>query len=402
MNQALACVVGDLSVVRALGMRGIPVALAGASGSLPSLSRYCRSLVSTPSFVDDPDGAINALLDWAKSQEPAPVVFYQGDNDLLALSRHRERFTTHAHCVLPPRRLVEDLVDKLRFAVLAERLSLDVPRTEILERGSDHRRILERWSHFPCVLKPTMRMHWFSSPLQARANGTQKALRVENRAALLELLPLLEAHETSLVLQTAIEGGEDRIVSYHAYVRPSGEVVAEFTGKKVRTSPRRYGISTCVEITDDPRLKRFGREVMQRLEFSGVLKIDLKFDESDRKLYILEINPRFSLWHHPATLAGTCIPELVYRDCVEPDSPIPPRTLRPGVRWLTMRDDFHAFREYRAAGELSALRWIFDLATTEVNEDFRLSDPLPGLAGLLGIARRKVQRFFTNQKGIVE
>jgi len=198
----------------------------------------------------------------------------------------------------------------------------------------------------------------------------------------------------------AIEGGEERIVSYHAYVRPSGEVVAEFTGRKVRTSPRRYGISTCVEITDDEALKRYGREVIERLEFSGVLKIDLKVDERDRKLHILEINPRFSLWHHPATLAGTCIPELVYRDCVDPDSPVPPRTLRPGVRWLTLRDDYFAFKEYRAAGELSAVRWIFDLVTTEVNEDFRLSDPLPGLAGLFGIAMRKARRFFGNLKVI--
>ena len=401
MNRALACVVGDLSVVRALGMRGIPVALAAPPGSPPSLSRYCRSLVSTPSFVDEPDAAVAAILDWAKSQDPTPVVFYQGDHDLLALSRHREQLSRHAHCVLPPRRLVEDLVDKLRFAALADRLTLTVPRTEILERAGNHRRIVERWNHFPCVLKPTLRMHWFGSPLQARATGTQKALPVENRAALLELLPLMEAHETSLVLQRAIDGPEDRIVSYHAYVRPGGEVVAEFTGRKVRTSPRRYGISTCVEITDDPALKRLGREVMERLEFSGVLKIDLKYDEVDRQLYILEINPRYSLWHHPATLAGTCIPELVYRDCVEPDSPVPPRTLRPGVRWLTLRDDYFAFREYHAAGELSALRWLFDLATTEVNEDFRLSDPLPGLAGLFGIAERKVRRFFSNTKSIL-
>src|SRR4030095_523869 len=113
--------------------------------------------------------------------------------------------------------------------------------------------------------------------LQACATGTQKALRVENRQELLALVPLIEAHETSLVLQAAMQGGEDRIVSYHAYVRPSGEVVTEFTGRKVRTSPRRYGVSTCVEITDDPRLKRLGRELMERLEFSGVLKIDFKY-----------------------------------------------------------------------------------------------------------------------------
>jgi predicted ATP-grasp superfamily ATP-dependent carboligase len=401
MNRALACVVGDLSIVRALGRRGIPVALAAPRGSTPSLSRYCRTLISTPSFVDEPDGAVDALIEWARAQTPKPVVFYQGDHDLLALSRHRDRLAPHLHCVLPRRRLVEDLVDKLRFAALAERLSLDVPRTQVLERNMNLGRVCETWEHFPCVLKPTLRLHWFGSELQARAAGTQKALRVENRAALRELLPLIEAHETSLVLQAAIEGGEDRIVSYHAYVRPSGEVVAEFTGRKVRTSPRRYGVSTCVEITDDARLKRLGRELMQRLEFSGVLKVDFKYDERDRKHYVLEVNPRYNLWHHPATLAGTCVPELVYNDCVDPGAPLPQPKFRPGVRWVTLRDDYHAFREYRAAGELSAMSWLFDLATAEVNEDFRFSDPLPGLAQLLGVAQRKLRRLlFFNRKGI--
>ncbi len=401
MNRALACVIGDLSIVRALGQRGIPVALAAPRGSTPSLSRYCRTLIPTPSFVDDPDGAVDALIEWGKTQTPAPVVFYQGDHDLLALSRHRERLAPYLRCVLPRGRLVEDLVDKLRFAALAERLSLDVPRTQILERHMNIARVCQRWEHFPCVLKPTLRMHWFGSDLQARATGTQKALRVENRQALLDLVPLIEEHETSLVLQAAIEGGEDRIVSYHAYVRPSGEVVTEFTGRKVRTSPRRYGVSTCVEITDDPRLKRLGREVMDRLEFSGVLKIDFKYDERDRKHYVLEVNPRFNLWHHPATVAGTCVPELVYNDCVEPGGPPPPKPkLRPGVRWVTLRDDYHAFKEYRAAGELSAVGWLFDLATAEVNEDFRISDPVPGLVQLFGVAQRKLRRLLHNRKGI--
>jgi D-aspartate ligase len=399
MNRALACVVGDLSIVRALGQRGIPVALAAPRGSAPSRSRYCRTLIPTPSFVDDPDGAVDALIEWARGQTPKPVVFYQGDHDLLALSRHRERLSPHLHCVLPRRRLVEDLVDKLRFAVLAERLSLDVPKTLVLERNMNLGRVCDQWDQFPCVLKPTLRLHWFGSELQARATGTQKALRVENRAALRELLPLIEAHETSLVLQAAIEGGEERIVSYHAYVRPSGEVVAEFTGRKVRTSPRRYGVSTCVEITDDPRLKRLGRELLTRLEFSGVLKVDFKYDERERKHYVLEVNPRFNLWHHPAALAGTCVPELVYNDCVEPGAPLQKSKFRPGVRWLTLRDDYHAFREYRAAGELSAMGWLFDLATAEVNEDFRISDPLPGLVQLFGVAQRKLRRLLLNRKG---
>jgi predicted ATP-grasp superfamily ATP-dependent carboligase len=385
-------VIGDVSMVRALGRRGIPVAVATPeSDSSLTRSRYCHTVVPTPSFVDDPQAAVGQLVAWARRQQVPPVLFYQGDHDLLALSRLRDRLSPHLRCVLPAADLVEDLVDKLRFAALAQRLSLPVPPTLTLRReagGVEAR----GWNQFPCVLKPAMRTRWFGSALQQRASGsTEKAVRVENRTELERLLPLIETHETDFVLQAAVEGGEERILSYHAYVRPGGELVAEFTGRKLRTAPRRYGLSTYVEITDDAEMKRLGRRMIERLEFSGVLKMDWKQDERDGRLYLLEINPRFSLWHHPATVAGLCLPELVYRDCLEPGT-ARAEALRAGVRWLSPHGDRRAFREHRAAGELSVARWLWQLATTDINEDFHLADPMPGLVDLFDIAKRKFVR----------
>jgi len=391
-GHSLACVIGDVSLVRALGRRGIPVAVATAEPDSSSIrSRYCEEVVSTSSFVDDPEGAVGELVDWAKKQPSPPVLFYQGDHDLLALSRFRDRLSPGLLCLLPPAELVEDLVDKLRFASLGERLALPLPPTLTLRReagGVEAR----GWNQFPSVLKPATRTRWFGSELHRRAIGTtQKAVHVENRAELEQLLPLIEAHETDFVLQAAVEGGEKRILSYHAYVRPGGEIVAEFTGRKLRTTPRRYGLSTYVEITDNPEVKRQGRAIIERLGFSGVLKMDFKQDERDERLYLLEINPRFNLWHHPATVAGVCLPELVYRDCLEPGS-ARARPARAGVRWMSPQSDRRAFREHQAAGELSVARWLWQMATADVNEDFDLADPVPGLVDLLGIIKRKLGR----------
>jgi predicted ATP-grasp superfamily ATP-dependent carboligase len=185
------------------------------------------------------------------------------------------------------------------------------------------------------------------------------------------------------VVQPAIEGGEERMASYHAYIRPGGEVMGEFTGRKLRTAPRLYGFSTYVEITDDPEVRRLGRSVLERIGFSGVVKIDFKRDARDERLYLLEINPRFNLWHHPGAAAGVSIPALVYRDCVEPGSARPAGPARAGVRWANAHDDWRAF-------EGSAARWIAEMATVEVNESFLLRDPLPGLDDLRGIVRRKL------------
>lgn len=387
-GKPLACVVGDLSLVRALGRSGIPVAIATREhDSRMRLSRYCAAVVRTPSWVDDPEAALAALIAWGRQQREAPVLFYQGDHDLLAVSRGRERLAGHLRCVLPPEELVEDLVDKMRFAALSERQGLPVPLTRTLHRGNDLAGELRRWPRFPCVLKPVTR-----SPRFAQLAQKQKAIRAENRSELDGQLALIEGYETDFVVQEAIEGGEERIESYHAYLRPGGKVMGEFTGRKLRTAPRLYGFSTYVEITDDADVRGLGRSILEKIRFSGVVKIDFKREARTGRLYLLEINPRFNLWHHAGAAAGVSIPALVYRDCVEPGSARPAGPARPGVRWVSLRDDARVFKEYRAAGELSLPRWLAEMATVDVNESFLLRDPLPGLADLGEILARKLNR----------
>ena len=344
----------------------------------------------TPSWVDQPELAVAALVRWAREQSEPPVVFYQGDHDLMALSRGRSLLSPALRCVLPAAPLVEDLVDKLRFAALTARLLLPAPSTVTLER-SEAEATAAGWKDFPCVLKPAVRTRWFGSPLLGDS-GNQKAVFVRDRGELERLLPLVDRHETDFILQAAIPGGEDRIVSYHAYLRPGGEVVAEFSGRKVRTAPRTYGLSTYVEITDDPEVKRLGRSVLERIGFSGVAKIDFKRSTADDRLYLLEINPRFNLWHHPGMVAGVGLPELVYQDCLEPGSARAPGPVRSGVRWIAPREDLRALDEHRAAGEASRLGWLRQVLAADVNEDLCLRDPLPGLFELAGIAQRRLER----------
>jgi D-aspartate ligase len=378
-TRPLACVVGDLSLVRALGRDGIPVAVAASEPDCPvRRSRYCRAVVRTPSWVDDPEAALAALITWAGGQREPPVVFYQGDHDMLALSRGRSRLAPHLRCVLPRAELVEELADKLRFASLAEREGLPVPFTRTLRRGSAAAAELALWDCFPCVLKPCMR-----SPGFAQLAQNQKAVRIRDRSGIDAVRRVLESHDADFVIQEAIGGGEEQIESYHAYIRAGGEVMGEFTGRKIRTAPRLYGFSTYVEITDDDEVRRLGRSILERIGFSGVAKVDFKRDPRTKRLYLLEINPRFNLWHHAGAAAGVSIPALVYRDCLEPGSARPAGRARPGVRWANARDDWRAHQG-------SSLRWLAEMLTVQVNESFMLRDPLPGLDQLPAMLQRKL------------
>jgi predicted ATP-grasp superfamily ATP-dependent carboligase/thioesterase domain-containing protein len=377
-GRAFACVIGDLSMVRALGRDGIPVAVAASDpASKVKLSRYCTAEVRTPSWVEDPDAALAALVNWAAEQREAPVVFYQGDHDMVALSRGRGRLAPHLRCVLPPAELVEEVADKLRFAALAERERLPVPFTLTLRRGSAVAAELARWDRFPCVLKPCMR-----SPRFAQLAQNQKAMRIRDRSGMDAARAVIENQDTDFVIQEAIDGGEEYLESYHAYLRPGGELMGEFTGRKIRTSPRLYGFSTYVEITDDDEVRRLGRSILERIGFSGVAKLDFKRDPRSRRLYLLEINPRFNLWHHAGAAAGVSLPALVYRDCIEPGSARPAGRARAGVRWVDAHADWRAF-------EGSWPRWLAEMLTVDVNESFMLRDPLPALDDFLGILHRK-------------
>ena len=221
------------------------------------------------------------------------------------------------------------------------------------------------------------------SPRFAQLAQNQKAMRIRGPSEMDALRAVIASYDTDFVIQQAIDGGEEHIESYHAYLRPGGEVMGDFTGRKIRTAPRLYGFSTYVEITDDDEVRRLGRWILERIGFSGVVKLDFKRDPGTRRLYLLEINPRFNLWHHAGAAAGVSIPALVYRDCIEPGSARRAVRARAGVRWVDAHADWRAFEGSRA-------RWLAEMLSADVNESFMLRDPLPAFDAVFGILQRKL------------
>ncbi len=372
-------VVGDINLVRALGLAGLRSTVAKPNRfTSASLSRHCTQRITAPDADLDEAGFVRALMEYGRTCPERPVLFTESDGDTLAVSRHRDELEKYYHLVLPSADIVEATVDKLGFAALAEVRGLPVPATKILRPEQSFASQLADWTIFPCILKPTLRSGWFISQLVSGEGRMQKAIRCENTGKLRSIVSAMEAHGGAFVLQESVEGGEEWIESYHAYVRPGGEVVAEFTGKKVRTFSRVHGASTYVKILDDPEVVALGRVVLARIGFSGVVKLDFKRDIRNGQLRLLEINPRFSLWHYPAAVAGVNIPALAFADAVNPGSAKAGRA-RAGVSWIYLREDFKAMREYRAAGELSFPQWIRSVMRADTCHEFAWSDPLPGI-----------------------
>ncbi len=362
----LAVVLGDMDLVRPLGLAGVECAVAVPPGAASRFSRFTLVALDWAHPWDSVEELVQSLIRFARTQAQRPVLFYQSDAELLLVSRNRERLGQVFQFVVPDQTLVEDLVDKERFQKLAQRLSLPVPRAHrLVLNGSFKAADLDL--QYPIVLKPLTRR----PDIWKTVTATGKARRVNSPAELDTLLPVLMKTQVSVIAQEMIPGPEKCIESYHVYVNNNGEIRGEFTGRKIRTYPLEYGESTALTTTAEKDVAALGRELVKRLNFHGVAKFDFKRGP-DGTLHLLEINPRFNLWHHLGAVAGVNLPALVYNDLL--GRPIPELTsARAGLTWTRLWQDALAAK----SAQLPMTEWLRWSLNCEAKRLLAWDDPMP-------------------------
>ena len=360
-----------MDLVRPLGRAGIRCAVVASEGSWLAHSRYTERILPFNTERGSEDELIEALERFGMAQAQQPVLYFEEDVHLLMVSRHRHRLAAAFRFTLPDADFIEQLVDKGRFQEMAERLALPVPRARRLHPTRDAG-APDLDLRYPLVIKPLTRLESWGAI--DRSGG--KAIRVDRAADLHALWPSLSSAGIDLLAQELIPGPETRIESYHVYVDGQGQVAGEFTGRKIRTYPAVFGHSTALTVTDSrgeaADVAALGRDLAARIGLRGVAKFDFK-RAPDGSLHLLEVNPRFNLWHHLGALAGVNLPALVYADLTGRARPAA-AVARPGPCWCRVDKDRLAARE---AG-MSTLAWLGWVARCEA-KPLAWDDPMPFL-----------------------
>ncbi|MGH7605770.1 MAG: ATP-grasp domain-containing protein, partial [Gemmatimonadales bacterium] len=374
--------------VRPLGLAGVRAAVVAPPGAPARYSRHTRSVLPWRDAWQRPDELVDALVRYGEAQPEPPVLFYQEDRTLLLVSRYRDRLRQAFRFVVPDQTLVEQLVDKARFQALAASLGLPVPRARLLAPADGRPFPHDLDLTFPIVIKPVTRVPSQWEPVA----GPGKAARIDRLETLRALWPRLAVAGGGLPLiaQELVPGPETCIESYHTYVDARGRIVGEFTGRKIRTLPATYGDSTALETTDAPDVRALGRALIDKVGLQGVAKLDFKRGP-DGRLHLLEVNPRFNLWHHLGAAAGVNLPALVYADLTGAATRRRPAApARAGVRWCKPWKDIRAAR---AAG-VSLVAWVPWALRCPATSGAAWDDPLPLIgAGLWrgwGALQRKI------------
>jgi D-aspartate ligase len=380
-----AVLLGDLNMLRCFVGSGVETIVASSDPSEPTLwSRHAKKRVVIAPFGET-ERVLSDLEAIGREHPARPSLFYGTDQQLLTVSRHRERLEPLFRVRLPPKDLVERLVDKSRFSELADEFALPVPTTLSSHEIERVEQIIERIPG-PWLIKPNVHDRWFE--LEAlKTSGPKKALRVETAAELSQVLSDVRRHTPNFVVQAYIPGGEEQIYSFHAYMDASANVLGHFVGKKIRTFPREAGISTFVELVKEPTVVELGFQIVKKLALVGPVKIDLKRDPRTGLFYVLELNARYNLWHYLGSVCGVNLTLIAHAELTGEPRPSA-HDYRTGVRWLAFGDDLRSFlRSYRPSGEFGFSSWLASLRGPKVHDVFSWSDPLPFCFATLNYGR---------------
>jgi len=384
--KAVLC--GDLNMIRCfssvaikragLAIETIPTIVASARGEdIAFSSRYVSAGVVIADPAEAPEQTARDLLDLGRAIGDRPVLFYGTDAMLLCVSRHREALSKVYRFLMPPADRIEAIVDKTQFADLGRRLGLPIPTTLVSSEIDSAASILSRIP-LPCALKPSCHIGFRGTPaVQEEGGMPRKALFARTPEELAARLDRMRRSTGTFLVQSYVAGGDENLLSFHAWVNEAGETFAHYVGRKIRTYPSGSGESTYIELSHDDEVTRIGLSVVRALGIRGVVKLDFKRDANTGELYLLEANPRFNLWNHLGAKSGVNLPLIAYAELsgLPMDRPGP---VVPGQRWLSFESDLRAFLgDYGPRGVLGFREWLASYRGPKIYDVFAWDDPLP-------------------------
>ena len=369
----LGCNVSNcLAAVRALGRKGIPLAVAGVRGGLVSKSRWFKPW---PTEAEPRPETLTQAL--SAAEIPAGVLIPCTDHWVRAVASlptaGRFRWSSPSH------RAAETCLDKGQFAKALERLDLPRPNTLIPESGP-----LPAWSELTgYFVKPRDSSAFF-------ARFASKGFRFSSAEEAEKVIRLCSESRLEILLQEFIPGPPTAHHFLDGFMDRHGRIRALFARRRVRAQYGELSNSSClVSIDIEPmrdaaeNLERFLRDIGYR----GMFSAEFKLDRRDGRLKFIEVNTR--VWGDMglALRCGVDVVQMAYKDALGEDVQ-PVLDYKVGQHWINLHRDRVVARDLIRDRQLtwgafgrSWMRASFDLLS--------LSDPGPALWDLGQRLRRR-------------
>ncbi len=363
-----------LGFFRSLGRKGIPVLGLENQWHPGMLSRFCHPILS-PDPVLREDDALRFLQELGHAIGGRSVLLPTTDAFVTFVANHRSELQdTYEFNVSD---VVHSLTDKGQQYRLAAGLGIPTPRTAF--PGEQDVEEIAADMEYPCILKPCQSHLWLRFVGTHSTKSWGKAIEVHSGSELVQTYREVSRSGLPFMVQETIPGRDDQLFGLFTYLDRTSQPLAVLTKRKLRQSPRGYGVGSIHVSVRVPEVAELGLRLLQGLKFSGLAGVEFKRDARDGKFKLIEINPRSIAITQQAVVCGVDIPFVAYRDClgerVEPNS-----SFREGVKWINVPKDLASFPEYHRAEGLDLITYVQSWRGPRCFAYFVWDDPLPGLA----------------------
>lgn len=384
-----ALIVGEIGLVRSIGEAGIPITVGSYYPDNVSLySKYCGTQLHFPHTTSE--AFADEMMKFGRQQKRKMVFFSDDDRAVLTFSRYRERLSEFFYFNLPENSVVEDVLDKRRFGKVARGVGIPVPMTFMPESAEDLVLVADQIS-FPCILKPASKDDWWHPDFLRIVGPYRKAIQCDTKDELIQYYRKVVQVNPKVVVQEYIAGDDSNLFSVNMYFNSRKEMLAYFIGHKLRIYPVHAGVASLVETIDNEEMRDLALDSARKLNIQGHFNIQFKRDSNTNALKVMEIHTRNSLWCYLATGAGLNISAIAYYDMIGEPYPLK-KNYQTGVKWLDIAKDLKAQKDYRKNGELTFGMWLRSLRGRRVHHILSFRDPMPLLADLWFILKRRWER----------
>jgi hypothetical protein len=194
-----------------------------------------------------------------------------------------------------------------------------------------------------------------------------------------DIPPEVLAHGLEIIVCELIPGPDDLLSSYYTYIAPNGQHLFHFTKRIIRRSPPNFGLGSYHATEWLPDTAEMGKRFFCGIGFRGLGNIEFKRDPRDGQLKLIEVNARFTAAQELLVRAQMDIAWIVYLHVTGGVVPTV-NGFKEHLRLWYFLDDFDAYRDLRALGQLSFLSWVRSISSPQVLPYFSFHDPKPALA----------------------
>jgi len=336
-----------VALMRNLARRGLTVSCFDCEPRFPGFRTVYGLGYLCPNPDESPAAWLEFMIGLARSMRCRPVLMATADQYVTAIDRHAVELEKYFRFSRPKAGVQGILATKQRQYDIAARYGLAVPRTRYVH-SLDELMDFASGARFPCLLKPDHFREWQrfkpGHPLYF-----EKVAVARTPEELADGYRLAEPVTPHLMVQEVIQGPDTAKIVYLSCYAGSGERIGSCIVRELRTCPIYFGSASVVEPVHDPEADERCDAFLRAIGWVGLCEIELKRDERDCSLQMIEANPRYSITADAAGYAGVDLGWLHYLDLIgEAVEPVRPSTSE--FRHIVLFRDFESYRDYLRDG----------------------------------------------------